>query len=763
MSINDANSGYEPMGIYATTLALLGGNVGIGTTNPTTALTVVGNVSSTGICLNGVCNTTWPNNSQWISTGTALYYNGGNVGIGTSAPGAPLEVQSASGNIFLTNSSPLGLGVGNTIFFRSNWATGGTPTPVASISGAKATAQDGAAYGYLSFATFGALPTNGINERMRIDQNGNVGIGTTAPSQRLSVAGGNIYQSAYTGGTNYDIEQTLGNVNMYFWPSYGYGGTGSGGGGGWLDGTVWSQNWQGITGNTDNWDANLGALQSSAIKQARGFIDFYTESMGGHTIPSPRMTITNTGNVGIGTTAPGYTLDVNGSGNFTNPVYVGTAVAGGQAVNVNYLNTALASAVAGGVSGTTGYDAKFTGTNTIGNGNIFESGSNVGIGTTGPGNTLAVNGVIGAGGNYYNVLSYDLNNTPTYGIKIKTNIPYGSGQMPTIIIQGYDYGSAEPIGLTINWYTYGGSFIQDAVSSFGAYTPQIKLSNEGGYVVIFLNDRSYYERFTVQAYENGLSGVPSWFNGWTAVDQAITGTNTVTVPYKNAFSGSVGIGTSAPAYTLDVNGVGNFNSNVIHNVGTPVAATDAATKNYVDTVVGAGSTNGNFATLTVTGNWNISGAAQGGLNMNGYNITGVNILGVTTIDPLYRIGGTDYETFAPSTVGVEEQASGEGTLAKSGSDYEYAINFSKLAQGSDLWVWYQAVDFSKDTVQAIATPYGQFANIYYTIDGSTLTFHGNAPAQFSFQLTGKRFDWQKWPTQAADQTRTPGFVLPVKD
>ena len=237
-------------------------------------------------------------------------------------------------------------------------------------------------------------------------------------------------------------------------------------------------------------------------------------------------------------------------------------------------------------SGTTGYDAKFTGTNTIGNGNIFESGSNVGIGTTVPGNTLAVNGVIGAGGNYYNVLSYDLNNTPTYGIKIKTNIPYGSGQMPTIIIQGYDYGSAEPIGLTINWYTYGGSFIQDAVSSFGAYTPQIELSNEGGYVVIFLNDRSYYERFTVQAYENGLSVVPSWFNGWTAVDQAITGTKTVTVPYKNAFSGSVGIGTSAPAYTLDVNGVGNFNSNVIHNVGTPVAASDAATKNYVDTVVG---------------------------------------------------------------------------------------------------------------------------------------------------------------------------------
>ena len=57
----------------------------------------------------------------------------------------------------------------------------------------------------------------------------------------------------------------------------------------------------------------------------------------------------------------------------------------------------------------------------------------------------------------------------------------------------------------------------------------------------------------------------------------------------------------------------------------------------------------------MTGNWNISGAAQGGLNMNGYNITGVNTLAVTTIDPLYQIGGTDYETFSPSIAGVEER------------------------------------------------------------------------------------------------------------
>lgn len=227
--------------------------------------------------------------------------------------------------------------------------------------------------------------------------------------------------------------------------------------------------------------------------------------------------------------------------------------------------------------GVSGKVPVFSGTATLGPAStsaIYQSGTNVGIGTPTPGNALSVNGVINAGGSYFNVLVYNFNGTPTNGIKIQTAIPFTNGaEMPTIIIQGYDYSTTSPIGLMLNWYVYGGTFRDYAVASFGAYTPTIQLSDENGYVVIFINDQSYYERFTVQAYAHGMSEIPAWFNGWTTVDQAVTGTNTVTVPYKNNFSGSANFGgttsfAGAASFTggATFSGVTNFTGNV--GIGT---------------------------------------------------------------------------------------------------------------------------------------------------------------------------------------------------
>lgn len=120
---------------------------------------------------------------------------------------------------------------------------------------------------------------------------------------------------------------------------------------------------------------------------------------------------------------------------------------------------------------------------------------------------------------YYNdVLSYKLNGTPVHGIKIETNIPFvSSRQMPTIILEGYDYGSRTPIDIKLVYYIYQDKFINHKATTAGNYKPDIHLSNENGKVVIFINDQSYYTRFHIRAYAD-MYEEAAWFEGWKHSD-----------------------------------------------------------------------------------------------------------------------------------------------------------------------------------------------------------------------------------------------------
>ena len=181
--------------------------------------------------------------------------------------------------------------------------------------------------------------------------------------------------------------------------------------------------------------------------------------------------------------------------------------------------------------------------------------------------------------NYNNIINYTGSNVPNYGVKIKTNIPFTpSSQMPTINITGYNYNTSETINLTIAYYVYSGGanfsdplnyfFTHYIASSSGSYTPPVYLSNENGKVIIFINDKAYFQRFTVSVFAHGILENSTWFQGWTAVDEPMTGTKTVEIPYQNRFkgnvflsgggvwnaAGNVGIGTENPDAKLAVNG-----------------------------------------------------------------------------------------------------------------------------------------------------------------------------------------------------------------
>jgi hypothetical protein len=75
--------------------------------------TVIGNISSTQLCLSGSCISNWGSGTNpWNATSTGIYYNTGDIGIGTTAPGALLTINATtsvfSGNYFQITNAGIG-------------------------------------------------------------------------------------------------------------------------------------------------------------------------------------------------------------------------------------------------------------------------------------------------------------------------------------------------------------------------------------------------------------------------------------------------------------------------------------------------------------------------------------------------------------------------------------------------------------------------------------------------------------------------------
>jgi hypothetical protein len=177
------------------------GNVGIGTTTPNARLNVAGGIKIEGtssLSFGGTASVpAWGINSsgndliindQATTVGDVLFTNARNVGIGVTSADAKLEVaQSAGGaglNIINASETAFRLSTRvedttvNTVVFRQGIYHGNTEN--ATIAFYRGSSSVG---GFMTFQT-----QNG-NERMRINANGNVGIGTTDPGALLEVYG----------------------------------------------------------------------------------------------------------------------------------------------------------------------------------------------------------------------------------------------------------------------------------------------------------------------------------------------------------------------------------------------------------------------------------------------------------------------------------------------------------------------------------------------------------------------------------------------
>ena len=226
------------------------GNVGIGITAPVTKLTVKGTTgdptstsvsggtfrvdSGNGVVLDFGSITASPY-SSWIQSADvsaagnyypiALNPSGGNVGIGTTTPGALLDVYgdgNSEKKIRLTNENT-GTAAETSLYIRNQGGAdnqgafvGVTGTGFTTASGF---VQDGAVMGSgldggLSIMTRANAPmrfyTNGhTNERMRITEAGHVGIGETSPDALLEVvdnaADGHVFMLSSSADADGDL------------------------------------------------------------------------------------------------------------------------------------------------------------------------------------------------------------------------------------------------------------------------------------------------------------------------------------------------------------------------------------------------------------------------------------------------------------------------------------------------------------------------------------------------------------------------------
>ena len=114
-------------------------------------------------------------------TNKNVIFDEGNVGIGTTSPGYKLDVVGhirLSGGIESPNSE---IGVNQNSGPRAYFSTRGTNIGLSNTAPTYGVIESGATYD-LHFNIDGS-------EKMTILDNGNVGIGTTAPAQKLTVAG----------------------------------------------------------------------------------------------------------------------------------------------------------------------------------------------------------------------------------------------------------------------------------------------------------------------------------------------------------------------------------------------------------------------------------------------------------------------------------------------------------------------------------------------------------------------------------------------
>ena len=611
--------------------------------------------------------------------------SGGNVGIGTTTPGNKLHVAGGSTHdviarfeatgtgtsdyseihIANNNNNRLIMGSIGSNYSGSSWSGMRYVYSTVGDLGLKAVASDGNVRIYAG---------SSAAERMRITSAGNVGIGTTAPTTKLEI---NADDDGTTDLNLLTLKRT------------------------WASGTSADRSHGIKFSDYNSTNALIYADRTNSGANYSSDLIFYTNTGSNGTNVEAKMTIKNSGNVGIGTTSPSEKLEISGTGELSakiNNTQYSRSFTITQGGGFSHLKTSHSSGVAINYGqGDAGILSLFNNTaQTIkinANGDSYFNGGDVGIGNTSPNEKLEVSGNIRASGSY-------------------------------------KVGATDVITSGRRFYAADGSASAPAYSFSGRTDTGMFVDDHGS------NDRIHFavdgsERFNIDAngitsVSNVYTGVNGQFRNYSGIWRATTGTSGNGFIFTNTADSSdvLSITSSSSGATASV---ATFSGKV---VSAQTASSDGngvlTTKSYVDGLV--------TGVTRYMGIWDASDGTGGSpdLTASTYKVPGYYFIVSVAGDAEPNGAGTEPDTWH---VGDWVIWSDQATDAWQKIDNTSVLSGTGTANKLALWNGDESLTnsrFSQNATTNIITGPGTAAS-----DKSISVTSGNGTEQLYIQGTGE--------------------------